>query len=325
MKAFKITLLSAVLAFGMPSFANISVSQSTDGVLAKVNDEVILKSEFVVAAEALAQEYAESSVNATPHQIQNQALNSLITRKIQLGIVKRAGFNVNETLINRQLAQIANAQGFSNLNDFQRALDSQQAGSYASLRNQLIEDASLTALWQAQVAPRIKISDQEVTALLNSPEGSKIPHTQVLLPEWQTSHILARVDETQNDAMAQQRIQAIYANLQQGADFKALASTYSDDTGSALQSGSLGWVSEGQMVSEFENMMKSTPRGTFSQPFRSQFGWHILKVDNTRQRDVSTQQRRNLAKEILFNRMAPQAEEDWVQEIRAGAYVEILK
>lgn len=327
MKFLKTTLLASLLTFGMgaTAYANLSVNDSTDGVVAMVNDEIILKSELMGAMEELAQGYLENQIPTDMEQIQNQAMEQLIIRKIQLGMVNRAGFSVNENIINRQIAQLAQAQGFTSLTDFQQYLDKQQAGGYAKLRQQLIDDASLTALWQAQVSPRIKINEQDVDALLNSPEGAKIPNEQVLLPEWHTSHILVRVDDTQSDSMASQKINDIYAQLQQGADFKALASTYSDDTGSALQQGSLGWVNEGQMVKEFEEVMQNTARGNFSTPFRSQFGWHILKVNDTRQRDVSVQHRRNLAKEMLFARMAPQAEEDWILELRAGAYIKIME
>lgn len=102
------------------------------------------------------------------------------------------------------------------------------------------------ALWQAQVRPRINIGEQEVNAFLNSPEGQKIPAKQVLIPEWQTSHILVKVDDAQSDAMAQQKINALYSELQKGADFGAMAATYSDDTGSATQNGRLGWLLTGR-------------------------------------------------------------------------------
>ncbi|HAO59189.1 MAG TPA: peptidylprolyl isomerase, partial [Psychrobacter sp.] len=62
----------------------------------------------------------------------------------------------------------------------------------------------------------------------------------------------------------------------------------------------------------------------FSTPFKSQFGWHILKVEGVREKDVSDTVKRNLAREALFQRLAPQAQEDWLQELRANAYVEIF-
>lgn len=303
----------------------ISAVQSTDGIIAEVGDEIILKSELTQAMATLAKEHQAQNQTINGAQLQQQALDELVTRKLQLGIIKRSGFTPNESAINAQLLQLAKAQGFNNLQTFQQSLDNQKLGSYAALRKQVSEEASLVALWQAQVAPRIKITPHEIEAFLNSPDGQRINTQTTLIPEWQTSHILASIDNNRSDIMAQQKINAIYNQLQQGADFESLAATYSDDTGSASQNGSLGWVSEGQMVPEFENVMKNTEAGDYSVPFRSQFGWHILKVDSTRQRDVTNQQRQAAAREILFNRMAPQAEEDWVQELKAGAYIKIFE
>ena len=87
----------------------------------------------------------------------------------------------------------------------------------------------------------------------------------------------------------------------------------------------MGWVSEGDMVPSFEAMMKKTSVNDYSVPFQSQFGWHILKVDEKRQKDVSDVYRKNMAREILYQRMAPQALDDWMQDLRAQAYVKIMQ
>ncbi|WP_019520504.1 peptidylprolyl isomerase [Faucicola boevrei] len=146
-----------------------------------------------------------------------------------------------------------------------------------------------------------------------------------IIDQWQTRHILISPSASVSADMAKQQIDAIYQQLQQGADFATLASTYSSDTGSANNGGSLGWVSEGEMVAPFEAMMKQTAVNDFSIPFQSQFGWHILKVDGKRQQDVSGTYRRNMAKEILYQRLAPQALEDWMQELKAQSYIKIMQ
>ena len=72
-------------------------------------------------------------------------------------------------------------------------------------------------------------------------------------------------------------------------------------------------------------MMKKTEANDFSIPFQTQFGWHILKVDAKRKQDVTDTYRRNVARELLYQRLAPQALEDWLQELRAQSYVKILQ
>lgn len=171
----------------------------------------------------------------------------------------------------------------------------------------------------------------QVTAPQITPEGidvvklvDKRNSDNMIIPQWKVRHILVKTDERNSDALVEQRVNDLYEQLRRDADFAALAATYSDDPGSAGRGGDLDWVTEGQMVPEFEEMMKRTPEGDFSTPFKSQFGWHILKVEGVREKDVSDTVKRNLAREALFQRLAPQAQEDWLQELRANAYVEIF-
>lgn len=177
-----------------------------------------------------------------------------------------------------------------------------------------------------------KLEVGEVSAPLVTPEGidiiklaDKTVNNKMIVPQWDVGHILVKTDELQTDSLAQQKINDLYEQLRQGADFASLASTYSDDPGSAGRGGDLNWVGEGEMVGEFETVMKNTTVGDYSAPFKSQFGWHILKVDDKRQQDISSEYRRDMARQALFQRLAPQATEDWLQELRAGAYIQVIE
>jgi len=176
-----------------------------------------------------------------------------------------------------------------------------------------------------------KLDVGTVSEPLLTPEGidiiklaDKKASNTMLIPQWHTRHILVKVDDLQTDALAEQKINDLYEQLRGGADFASLASTYSDDPGSAGRGGDLDWVSEEDMVGPFEATMKNTAVGDYSAPFKTQFGWHILKVDGRRDQDISEQYRRNMARQALYQRLAPQAQEDWLQELRAGAYIQIL-
>mgnify|MGYP003634992208 CR=1 FL=1 len=176
-----------------------------------------------------------------------------------------------------------------------------------------------------------KLEVGAVSAPLITPEGidiiklaNKKASDTMLVPQWNTSHILVKVDELQTDALAEQKINDLYSQLRNGADFASLASTYSDDPGSAGRGGDLDWVGEDKMIGPFETMMKNTAVGDYSAPFKTQFGWHILKIEGKRQQDVSDEYRRTMARQVLYQRLAPQAKEDWLQELRAGAYIQVL-
>lgn len=417
------------------SSARITPANSTDGIIAIVNDNAILKSDLINAinqTQARAQAAGQPIPNS--EQLQSEILNALILRELQLSLVNRVGLRPSDAAINQRLAQIAQAEGLSSIAELQQLLDTNQPGSYAALRQQLIEDAAIQALQQRQIENRVRITEQDIEAFLASPEAKRLNESEyqtihvrvpyvddynrlseaqrnealkvaqalrtrlqapnvdvtaaieasqgnypiplqggdmgfhraaslptelsseitqldvgavsaplvtpegidiikladkkssdtMIIPQWHTRHILVKIDELQTDALAEQKINDLYNQLRQGADFASLAATYSDDPGSAGRGGDLDWVSAGDMVGPFEAVMQNTPIGDYSAPFKTQFGWHILKVDDKRDQDVSNEYRRNMARQVLYQRLAPQAQEDWLQELQASAYIQIF-
>lgn len=145
-----------------------------------------------------------------------------------------------------------------------------------------------------------------------------------VIAQSQVRHILIKPNEIRSDADAKALIEDIRNRLvNKKEDFASLAKTYSDDTGSALQGGSLGWVNPGTMVPEFEAVMNSQTAHVVSAPFRSQFGWHILEVTDKRNQDMSTEFKRNRARQMLYKRKFDEDLATWLREIRQDAYVEI--
>ena len=146
---------------------------------------------------------------------------------------------------------------------------------------------------------------------------------KALVSQYQTRHILIQPSEVVSLDRAKQMIDSLYNRAKAGNDFATLAATYSNDTGSARDGGSLGWVSPGVMVPEFEQVMKETPVGQISKPFQSQFGWHILQVTDTRQQDMTKEVQERMARQILGERLFDTEVDSWMRELRANAYVEI--
>ncbi len=119
-------------------------------------------------------------------------------------------------------------------------------------------------------------------------------------------------------------INDIHEQLEKDSDqFETLAKTYSDDPGSALQGGDLGWVNPGSMVPEFEERMQNAEIGAISEPFRSNFGWHVLQVTERRSQDMSEEFRRGRARQMLQKRRFDEELDGWLRETRQNAYVEI--
>jgi peptidyl-prolyl cis-trans isomerase SurA len=114
-----------------------------------------------------------------------------------------------------------------------------------------------------------------------------------------------------------------FAEIVKGESFASLAKEYSDDPASGSEGGSLGWTQDGQMVPEFEEVMKTTPVGQVSAPFESRFGWHILTVVDKRTQDLGEEMQENRARAVIQKRKFNEELTNWLREIRSQAYVDI--
>lgn len=148
--------------------------------------------------------------------------------------------------------------------------------------------------------------------------------TEQIVQQTKTRHILVKPNEIRSEQETVKLINDIHDQLTADPEqFESLAKTYSDDPGSALQGGDLGWVNPGTMVPEFEQRMQQAKIGAVSEPFRSDFGWHVLQVTERRSQDMSEEFRRGRARQMLQKRRFDEELDGWLREIRQNAYVEI--
>ncbi len=145
---------------------------------------------------------------------------------------------------------------------------------------------------------------------------------QQVIQQHRVRHILVRPSEATTDSQAETMIRDLYQQLENGASFSALAREYSDDPVSGSDGGNLGWVSPGQMVPAFEQAMLNADIGELRGPFRSQFGWHILQVEERRQKDISGDVRDAEARQAIYRRKFETELQNWLQEIRDEAFIE---
>jgi peptidyl-prolyl cis-trans isomerase SurA len=136
------------------------------------------------------------------------------------------------------------------------------------------------------------------------------------------SHILIRANELRTEQEAESRLQELRLRITKGEDFAELARAHSDDTGSAIDGGSLGWTSPGVMVPEFEEKMNELAVGEMSEVFKSRFGWHLVMVLDRRQENMADEFKRTKAREQLRQRKIDEEMESWLRAMRDEAYVE---
>ena len=144
-----------------------------------------------------------------------------------------------------------------------------------------------------------------------------------IVPQIHARHILIRTDEVTSDEDARARLAQLRERILNGDDFSTLARSNSQDPGSAIKGGDLGWVSPGTMVPKFEEQMDTLPDGGISDPFKTRFGWHIVQVVGHREHDETTEARRLAAKKAIRDRKAKEATEQYLRRLRDEAYVDI--
>jgi peptidyl-prolyl cis-trans isomerase SurA len=145
----------------------------------------------------------------------------------------------------------------------------------------------------------------------------------VIVEQIHARHILMRPNEVQDDATTRQRLEAIRTRILAGEDFGALASVTSEDPGSASRGGDLGWNAPGTFDPAFENVLGALKDDEISEPFRTQFGWHIVQRLGRRTHDQSDEVRRQKVLTALRESKVDEETELWLRRLRDEAYVEI--
>ncbi len=179
----------------------------------------------------------------------------------------------------------------------------------------------------ADVAPGMMAGD--TAGPIRSDSGLHMIHMaelrggQQVVAQTQASHILVKPSEILTDDQARDLVASLRQRALDGEEFASLAQEFSEDIGSAQEGGELGWTMAGQMVPEFEAAMAATEVGEISEPVRSQFGWHIVKVTGRRDHDMTEDAMRAKAMDYLHNRKYQEELDAWLRQIRDEAFVDI--
>ncbi len=221
------------------------------------------------------------------------------------------------------LERIKNGESFEKL-----------AASYSSGQNALNggslgwrTSAELPSLF-AEVVSEMEVG--EISSPVRSGAGfhvlklaEKRGNTVKFLDQTLARHILVQPSEIRTEKQAEDLINDIYDRLNQGEDFKQLARQFSEDPGSKMDGGELGWSNPGDYDPIFESTLNATKIGSLSKPVKSSFGWHIIEVMDRRNEDVSEEEQKNRAYQIIFKRKFEQELQSTLIELRAEAYVDI--
>jgi peptidyl-prolyl cis-trans isomerase SurA len=181
----------------------------------------------------------------------------------------------------------------------------------------------------ADIVPRMKpgqISDVIQTGsgfhLVRLNDTRTITNTQIV-KQTHLRHILLKTTEIQDDATVRQKLSEMRAQILAGADFAVLAKASSVDPGSAIEGGDLGWTTLESFAPEFSRQADQLKDNEISEPFQTQFGWHIVQMLGRRDFDNTATAEREQAFEQLRASRVDEATEIWLQQLRDEAYVEL--
>jgi len=304
MKPQKI-LTAALLAcfFQTASAADI---KTVDGVAAVAGDSVITMRQF---EQAVAQARRLPAAQRPPeNELRQQVLAQLINQSPQAEVDEAVAHAAAEQKISvDQLYARAAKDGLSK----------------AALRRQTADALVAQKVQQQAILQNARVSEAEVDAALAraQQQGVAIPEGEAPR-QYRAQHILIKAEKENAVAAAETVINKIRAQAEKGRDFGELARQYSQD-GNAAQGGDLGWFGDGMMVPEFESAVQKLKKGQVSRPVRTQFGWHLIKLNDVREVGTPEERRRNTIRQYIMQQKAEQAAGQLLQQLHESTYVDV--
>lgn len=419
---------NALLLMWFIPLAVLAKPEPLDRIVAVVNDGVITEHQLDDKLADIRRQMADAQQPEPPADIlRQQVLEHTILNTIQLQLARQGGIRIDDGSLNDALVDIA-AQNHMTLAQFADHVRN-TGEDWASFREQVRDEITLSQLRQMEVARRVHVSDREIDQFLQSASGKKLfsydlhlAHILIQIPDQASKDDIAKAEKTASDVVKQARagadfsqLAARYSNAENalkggdlgwrpaselptlftqssesmkpgdvseplragngfhiikllerrgnsgthlvkqyqtrhlliqsdalrtpaqakalaeklrgevlaGKSFADLARQYSGDPGSASRGGELGWVTPGDMVPAFDQLMQKTPVGQLSPVFQTKFGYHFLEVEAVREADLSRAYQRDQAADALQRRYYDEQLQLWLRKIRAEAYVDI--
>ena len=298
--------VAALLAMTTSVWAAPAV-QSVDRVLAVVDKQVITLGEFQDAVKRNRAALPKGSP-VTDQQLQSQTLSNLVDHALMVQMAARTGIQVSDTEIKQNLGLVS------------KHADMSDKQWQTAVRDELLVEK----LKQRDLYSKVRVSDADITQAIDSlPEKDKKQSSGHTVTAYYPQHILITVDSKTKDADALAKIRELRTRISSGESFESVARANSQDPGSAVNGGVLGWAVDGMMVPEFENAMKSLPKGALSEPVRSSYGYHLIRVLDTRQQDAGDAELRAKVRKQLVESKSEQLYGNWMNQMRQNAFVSI--
>lgn len=265
-------LAALALALALPAaHAQLMPSQPLDGIVAVVDEDVILRSELERSVEAVAAQYARNPQQLPPRaELERQVLDRLIMMKLQVERADSTGIKLSDADIDQTVTQIARSNRLD-VGQLRQAVQ-QQGLSWDTFRKDVHDETIVQRLRTRVVQSRVQVSDTEIDLLLKNGGISNLElnlgHIVIRLPDGATAEQI----ET-----ARAKAEDVSRQIADGLDFTAAAIRYSDAP-NALEGGDLGWRSMDELPPAYTEIAERLSPGETAPPVRGPNGFHIVKL-----------------------------------------------
>lgn len=253
-----------------------------DKVVATVNDGVVLQSEVDKIISRVKQQAKEQNTELpSDNTLRIQAIDRLVDQSLLLQLAERMGLEISDAQLDQTLANIASEQSAS-IADLRKTIEA-TGENFQAYREEIRNEITVGQVRRANVDRRIYISPQEVANLqeiLEQQTGQA--------EEYNIGHILIKIPSKASPEelkSSKERANKVIEFLNDGKEFKRIAIASSGGP-KALDGGQLGWMSTNEMPSLFAEAVKGQKKDAIIGPLRSGAGFHILKVQDIRGRQV---------------------------------------
>ncbi len=315
MRKFKIIIISIVF-FMLGALAQAA---TINKFVAVVNDEVITQQDVDQLLSVLyaqySQEYKGDELLQKMEQVKKDILNQIIEDKLVLSRAKELGIKITESEINERLDYIK--KGFPSEEEFYKTLETQGV-TIANLKDRYRDQIMMKKLVDHEVKSRISVLPSETSDYYEKHrsqfrEGDK----------YRVKNILVKAKDAVSFELAKVEIDNVYNKLKEGGNFNDLAMQYSQGP-NAEKGGDMGYIEKGQMLEALDNAIFKLKSGEFSEPVKSEIGYHLFKVEDIKYgKQVSLEDAQKDIQMILFQDKFKARVNEWLSGLKKKAYISI--
>lgn len=303
----------------------VTLGVRIDGVVATVDDEVILISDIreevaPLLADLRSQGLSQAELQSEIENVTRKALDRYIERLLLYRRAINLGLQVDEKEIDARIEKIKKRYGSSE--EFNKLLK-ESGETFSEFRERVKQQLialSFASQKRKEFEKEITISEPEILKYYNEhPEEFSHPQRSLV----RRIFLSASKNPSERESV-KRRIYEIYEKIQNGADFKELASTVSEGP-EVEQNGLIGWVAKGDLIKELEEFVERASPGEVSAPIETEWGFHILKVEEKQEAGVIPyEQAKIIIEPKLKESYVNERYQKWIDELKKGARIRVF-